>query len=710
VSPFKAVAIALLAIAASTAVDAAPTINVAVDTSHTVNRFDPRTAFGAGVDEVGRDEIARIYTPDNVHQMLSAGYGPLSYRLFTELSAEYWHWNTAGTWSAPKHQEGYFTGSETIDAPDDTLGYQLPYRGFTGDQGSNGGYSRLTDGDLSTQWKSNPYLSHVFTGEDDALHPQWVIVDLHAAHPVDAIHLTWGKPFATHYQVQYWRGRNPIWDPADGTWATFPGGDIEDGSGGDVTLTLATTPTSTEFVRILMTESSGPGSRRRAKGDIRTKVGYALAEIGVGTISGTEGQGTPGQMLGTSFIDIVSHAKNSGEQTPTTVSSVDPWHAASNVIDGSAQPGFDILYRSGITNSLPAMVAVGMLYNTPENAVAEIAYLEKRHYPISYAEMGEEPDGQYITPEDYGALYVQWAAALHKLDPKLKLGGPVLQSSSGVSTWPDEHGEHNWLKRFVSYLRGHGALSECSFYSCEHYPFNQCSTDWADLAKEEGEVNAMFEDFHDAGFPEGTPFFVTEFNFSAGYTPAQEEPLGAVWHADFVGKFLTEGGAHLDYYQYEPLGISAGKECSGTYSLFTTDHENKIKQPVAQFFSSQLINLDWCQPVDAVHDVYAATVDGTDTVSAYVLKRPDGKWSVMLVNRDPKIDYQASISIGGKSFTGWTSTYTFGPAQYTWHEKGADGYADPDGPIAAATVDAGASTAWSIPAGSIVVVVGNTGS
>ena len=694
-SPVKTVAIAALALAASTSAYASSTVAVTVDTSHTVNRFDPRTAFGAGVDEVGRDEISRIYTPDNVHQMLSAGYGPLSYRLFTELSVEYWHWNANGKWSDPKKQEGYFTGDIDVDSADDTLGYQLPYRGFTGDQGSNGGYSRLTDGDMSTQWKSNPYLSEPFTHEPDSAHPQWVIVDLHGAQPVNAVHLTWGKPYATKYEVQYWSGHNAIWDPGDGTWSTFPGGDIVDGSGGDVTLTFGPDPISTEFVRILMTASSGPTSTHHFHGDIRTQVGYALAEVGVGTFASP------------TFTDIVTHAKNGGEQSPTTVSSVDPWHAASNVVDGSAQPGFDILYRSGITNNLPAMIPVGVLYNTPENAVAEIAYLEKRHYPISYVEMGEEPDGQYITPEDYGALYVQYAAALHKLDPKLKLGGPVLQSSSGVSTWPDERGEHNWLKRFVSYVREHGGLSQLSFYSCEHYPFNPCSTDWADLAKEEGEVEAMFEDFHDAGFARGTPFFVTEFNFSAGYTPAQEEPLGAVWHADFVGKFLTEGGAHLDYYQYEPLGISAGKECSGTYSLFTTDHENKIKQPVAQFFSSQLINLDWCQPVDAVHEVYTATTTLKGAISAYALKRPDGKWSIMLVNRDPKTNYQASISFGGSTFTGPTSTYTFGPAQYAWHEKGADGYADPDGPIATATVDASASTVWSIPAGSIVVVAGN---
>lgn len=68
------------------------------------------------------------------------------------------------------------------------------------------------------------------------------------------------------------------------------------------------------------------------------------------------------------------------------------------------------------------MVPIAMLYSTPEDAANEIAYLHERHYPISWIEMGEEADGQHMLPEDYGALYLQFASAIHRVVPEAKEG------------------------------------------------------------------------------------------------------------------------------------------------------------------------------------------------------------------------------------------------------------------------------------------------
>src|SRR5207244_10081355 len=98
-----------------------------------------------------------------------------------------------------------------------------------------------------------------------------------------------------------------------------------------------------------------------------------------------------------------------------------------NINDKKDQVGFDLFHTSGYTRGLPAMIPIALIYGTPEDSANQIAYLKARGYQISFVEMGEEPDGQYMLPEDYGALYLQWAKALHEVDPKLKLDVPVLQ-------------------------------------------------------------------------------------------------------------------------------------------------------------------------------------------------------------------------------------------------------------------------------------------
>ena len=433
---------------------------ITVDVSHSSNHFVPSETLGAGVDRISAEAIDKDLLPSSLETTLSSGWQTVSYRQNTELAVEAWHWNPQGSWSDASGK-GYFTGSAV---PTETLrysyGYPLPRRGFTRNDGTeNTGFSRLTDGDLNTFWKSNPYLTQHFTGESDALHPQWIVLDLAQPQPIDSIRIAWGEPYATRYAVQYWTGDDPIKSPTRGVWQTFTQGGVDSGKGRTETTRLSAVPVAVRFVRIWMTESSntcdGDGPA-----DPRNCVGYSIRELYLGT---TTDDGA--------FHDVLRHTADQ-EQTTTYCSSVDPWHQASDL--GStrqAQMGFDLFYTSGVTRGLPAMIPVALLYDTPENAVTEISYLEKRHYPISYVEMGEEADGQYMLPEDYAALYVQWADALHRLDPALKLGGPSFQGvNKDIEVWPDAAGRVSWTARFLDYLKQHDHMKDLAFFSFEHYP------------------------------------------------------------------------------------------------------------------------------------------------------------------------------------------------------------------------------------------------
>jgi hypothetical protein len=710
---------------------------IAVDVSRPTNHFVPKETLGAGVDRIAVEAIDKDLQQPTLGTTLASGWQPVTYRQNTELAVEAWHWNPQGTWSDASGK-GYFTGSATpTEAIRYSYGYSLPRRGFTRNDGTdNVGFSRLTDGDLNTFWKSNPYLTERFSGESDALHPQWVVMDLTQVQQIDSIRIAWAEPYARRYSVQYWTGDDPIKAVTRGVWQTFPQGTITDGKGGTETIRLSSSPAGVRFVRIWMTESSnsctvdgaaGPKPTDPTLNDPRNCVGYAIRELYLGTVT-KDG-----------FHDILRHTPDQ-EQTTTYCSSVDPWHRPSDL--GStkqAQMGFDLFFTSGVTRGLPAMVPVAMLYDTPDNAAAEMAYLEKRSYPISYVEMGEEADGQYMLPEDYAALYLQWATAIHRVDPALKLGGPSFQGvNKDIEVWPDGNGKVSWTERFVDYLRQHGRMNDLAFFSFEHYPFDPCKTPWGMLYDEPELVSHIMKVWHEDGIPMDMPLFITEGNLSSGASETYQDIFAGVWLADYIGSVLNSGGKAVYFFHYLPLQMEPGCNSSpGTFGMFTVDANYQIQQSLAQFFVAQLINLEWVQSSGGEHQVFAATSDvgdgaGHELVTAYAVKRPDGNWGVMAVNRDQQNAHRVRIQFNGpadqeSSFAGPVEVSTFGSAQYQWHpaqtrfmahaENAAQptivattrGTADPDGPIVHTNLTAEKDTLYDLPPASIVVIRGRIG-
>jgi hypothetical protein len=703
-------------------------VRIDITPAHKIQTFGPLRALGSTVDKEDAGSIPALYSKRNLEAMLASGLGWLSYRLYTELSDQDWHWNPVGTFSAT--DSGYWTSSGSTHTPpvSDSFGYRLPHRGNTTDQGNNESYSRLDDGDLHTYWKSDPYLTHAFTGDADELHPQWVVIDLGLPRSLDAVSIAWANPYATRYSLAYWTGDDPIGDPGTATWTdiafrkdTF--GHPPSTPIGPFDALRLRAPLTARYLRVLMTQSSNTCDTH-GSADKRNCAGYAIAEIGIGHVDA----------LG-KFHDFVYHAPCGGEtagkmacglrQTATYVSSVDPWHSAADRVRNQEQPGLDLIARSGLTHAMPAMYPVPMLYSTPENAVAEVRYLRARGYPISYIELGEEPDGQYVSPEDDAALYVQWARAIHRFDPTLKLGGPVFSGvNSDLLTWPDRDNNVSWLNRFLNYLKSHDAMGELSFMSFEHYPSDNGCLHGADLLRnlleESSRMKGVVNAWHSDGIPLTIPLYITEANFSSvnhSQVPMQIE--GALWQADYMASALVNGVSGAVYYQYEPVALSRNAGCPsdwGNLTMFVADTHGNIRARGAQFFGVQMLTQEWVQPGDAPHDLYPASTNitqaGYPLVNAYAVHRPDGLWSVMLVNKDMKahqvrFEFTNTDTGAVQTFTGKLTRVTFGSAQYVWHALGAKSLPRPDDPPAQDEIQAGppAST-YTIPAQSITILRG----
>jgi len=696
---------------------AAQVVTVDATPSHVVNRFSPLRALGSTVDRVPSNATDVFFRPDQIQKVLSAGWGTISYRQNTDLFVQAWHWNPKGTWSDPVGK-GYFTGNKTPTSEmiRHSYGYSLPHRGFTRNGGSEfDGYSRLNDGDVNTYWKSNPYLTSGFTGEDDSLHPQWVVVALDKKESINGIRIQWADPYARDFRIQYWVGDGDAMDEQDkGEWKDFPSGTVTDGKGGDSTLLFSSSPISTKFVRVLMTRSSNTCDTHGSS-DRRNCVGYAIRELYLGTINEKH-----------EFRDILHHSSDQ-KQTLTLCSSVDPWHepsdlyVAPNRMESGDQPGFDLFFTSGITRSLPAIVPVALLYSTPDDAAAQMSYIKQRGYPVSYIEMGEEADGQYMLPEDYGSLYLQFASALHSVDAGFKLGGPAFQGvTEDIKAWPDAQGRTSWLGRFLDYLRAHNRLQDLSFMSFEHYPYDGCETPWKNLYQEPELITHIMKVWRDDGLPPGMPLLDTETNAHGG--EASVDIFGALWLADSFAGFLTAGGQSTHYYHalsYSPPHPICPNSW-GTYHPFMVDDQYQIVEPTSQFFAAQLLTQEWSQPKDAEHQLYRAVSDVRDAegnvlVTAYALHRPDGQWALMLINKDHdhshpvRVVFHDSEDNRDVSFGGQVTMITFGREQYQWHPDRKKGHADPDGPPKTSALQAGQDKNYDLPAASVTVLRGTLG-
>jgi hypothetical protein len=651
---------------------------VVVDLSRAIASFAPASALGAALDGHEYGQTNAIYTPSNERAMEGAGLGVVDYRLRTELGVAAWHFSPRGRWSDPARQAGYWTSSSVPGPPfSASYGYDLPRRGDSADQANDTGYSRLDDGSLNTFWKSNPYLDAYYTHES---HPQWVLVDLGSRHPVDALRIAWGEPYARSLRVQWWQGPYAL-DQAPGRWRDFhpsagagrpraagAGAEIA-GHPGTQTLRLGRRPLSVRFVRVLLTRSSHtapPGSR-----DVRDRLGYAIRELYLGRLEGGR------------FVDLVRHGASGHTQTATYASSTDPWHAAGNLDRNYEQPSFETVMRSGLTRGLPVLVPVPVLYQTPENAVAELRYLHALHVPIAGVELGEEPDGQYASPEDYGALYLQFARAIHSYNPRLRLGGPGYQTSiPDFIAWPDAHGDRSWTRRFVGYLRAHGALGQLGFFSFEWYPFDDgCGPVGPQLARAARMLTEVMRRQAIDGLPSGIPRIITEYGYSPYATSDEVELAGAVLDADIAAEFLALGGQRAYLYGYEPSElIEELHGCSswGNLTLLQSSPGGRQLAPVAAYWGTRLVTRSWAQPGVRRNEMLATSATGGAPVAVYALRRPDRRVALLLLNKDPRSGHavKVELSAGGRPrpLAGPVTLEQLSSGQYLWQAAGKQGY------------------------------------
>ena len=273
------------------------------------------------------------------------------------------------------------------------------------------------------------------------------------------------------------------------------------------------------------------------------------------------------------------------------------------------------------------------------------------------------------------------------------------------------------MGRFVAYLKARDRLSDLAFVSFEHYPFQPCTITWKDLYSEPQLMKHILQVWRDDGVPQHIPLMVTENHLAAELTGPMTTIFAALWLADNVGSFFEGGGAAFYHSPIQPQGLQ--NTCLGwsSWSNFVSDENYNIKGYTSPYYAAHMINLEWAQHRSGVHRMFPSSSDikddlGNVLVTSYALLRPDGNWSLMLVNRDENNAHAVRIAFADSGnnqeggFSGTVTFVTFGREQYVWVNDGPNSHPDPNNPPLATTVSATAESVFTLPKSSVSVLRG----
>src|SRR5438045_1798680 len=204
--------------------------------------------------------------------------------------------------------------------------------------------------------------------------------------------------------------------------------------------------------------------------------------------------------------------------------------------------------------------------------------------------MGEEPEGQLISPVDYASLYYQWGTLLKQIMPKIKFGGPGFATLAFTEQDVNSFSEGKWTAIFLNYLKKHNSIDLFNFFTFEWYPFdNLCEPTAPQLAAAPEMLDIALRDIKKNVLPANTPIYITEYGYSAFSGRPEVDIEGALIYADIVGKFLTLGGSKCFLYGYEPAYLETDGCDWGNNILFALDDNGKIKYRTAAYYGMHIL-------------------------------------------------------------------------------------------------------------------------
>ena len=337
------------------------------------------------------------------------------------------------------------------------------------------------------------------------------------------------------------------------------------------------------------------------------------------------------------------------------------WQTGTACNGGYVAPGTDFdTFMNNLVNPAGAKAIITCNYGSdptcstgasPSEAAAWVQYANvTKGYGIKYWEIGNEQAGNGYygssfqweedlhsdkSPMAYGQNAAAFSSAMKAYDPTIKIGVGVIKPGA----WPDTDASHPYNKCVLT-----NCASAVDFVILHWYPDGPAAQSLQSPTQIPGVASSMRSEINSyvGARASSVEILITE---TGPYT--NTGPAAALFTSDTYLAWIENGIQNVDFQELHQGFLAEG--ISGV-----ADHA-----PIWGAYGCRM-----ARNLASVGDTFVTASSGTTMVGVHAVKKTNGHYGVMLINRDPTNSYTITVNASGATLASSGTRYDFGAANF----------------------------------------------
>ena len=288
---------------------------------------------------------------------------------------------------------------------------------------------------------------------------------------------------------------------------------------------------------------------------------------------------------------------------------------------------------------------------SPSEAAAWVQYANvTKGYGIKYWEIGNEQAGNGYygssfsweedlhadkSPMAYGQNAVAFSSAMKAFDSTIKIGVSVVTPGS----WPDTDASHPYNQCVLT-----NCASAVDFVIIHWYPDGPAAQELQSPARIPGVASSMRSEINSyvGARASSVEILVTE---TGPYT--NTGPVATLYTSDTYLAWIENGIQNVDFQEL---------------------HQGFLAESITNVADNTLIwgayGCRMARNLASVGDTFVTASSGTTNVGVHAVRKTNGHYGVMLINRDPANSYTITVNATGATLASSGTRYDFGAANF----------------------------------------------